>query len=158
MSVHERIEKNKDIQFSCSHCTKSFKSEIGLNMHNTNYHKLERVTPKPDTTEYKCSDCDFFVIGRNRKLTKHVLEAHGKVIKINKKFDQEKHKACRFCPFVTANKQNLWIHENAVHLKSKIFKCGLCDFTTYYKAHLNIHKARHETMSKVKYGTVEDVV
>ena len=122
MSFHERVEKNKDIQFSCNHCPKSFKSEVGLNMHNINFHKLERVTTKPDTTEYKCPDCDFFVIGRPGKLMKHALGTHRKVLKI--KYARKKISLAKYCT-VSADKLNLCSHVNGVRCSNVISATSL---------------------------------
>ena len=151
MFMHRRYEENKDIQFNCNKCDKSFKCEGSLNLHLSLLHKHERRSAI--YRQHKCSDCNFVSIGKKRALIKHVLDAHGKVLKIYRKmskvrFGRGRKKEdvnCPQCNFQSISDKKMRIHKKKAHGASFEFVCDSCGKDFNLKCLLLYHQKVHDT-------------
>ena len=124
---HKYTHDKENGGIRCEKCPFISKSKGGLTNHMVKIHFQEPNTvqraKKGEKVEYNCSDCDFIAAG-TRQMTKHALDIHKTVLRINKnprdnrKLDAvplAKDKICKYCPYATAYMYNLRKHERAVH-------------------------------------------
>ena len=111
---------------TCKICNKTLKSDIYLKQH--------MLLHKDDSEKYKCSQCDYMSISKNR------VEIHFKKHLSIYEF------CCKQCDFKSKHSSSLRKHIIAKHTNDKPYICEVCNaqfsFFTNLKRHLQTHEEK----------------
>lgn len=103
-SVHERFKP-----FPCSHCDKTYSSQISLKEHVNIFHN-------DNQQKLKCETCAKYFI-RKAHLLKHKRLEHKQEVLLK----------CRQCPMKFTKKVDKQSHERMHNANIRILKCDVCD-------------------------------
>jgi len=107
--------------FVCDRCDKLFKSSLGLQCHQTNYHGKGSIESRT------CNDCGYVAVDKSA-LRVHVLGKHGEI-----KFE------CNQCTFTTNWKSNLRKHKKVCRNQPGLLVCDQCNKVYRSKTRLLYH-------------------
>lgn len=143
-------------QIKCDLCELNFEQQSDLQGHLSSVHG-----PKELHQNFPCSKCDK-TFTNEKSLTVHISKVHQNILNqdftqrlINSKAKSKRDSnntidlkrietpVCEICGKIFSQQQHLFIHKQAVHLKSKKAVCDLCgkhfDHIRYLKAHMKRH-------------------
>ena len=131
--AEETLEK-----FHCESCPKIFNSMKTLKLHQKKFHQEPKVVApklKPEKAENNDENLPFICHNlrcRRKFESEDLLQEH---IKENHPF------SCRFCQFITDNKENLISHLNRTHKAGlEDYFCNVCDMKFLNNKSMNQHK------------------
>lgn len=165
-----KISKDK-LNRSCNICSKVFKTEKFLQVHNSTHHKaqshecskcskkfsfkqsLERHIKAihEDKRDFKCSECQR-AFRSQYELNQHHEKMHVEV----KKMIPVESLTCDVCDKVCSSRKVLYSHKKYVHegirWGSSVYKCKLCfeDFDSKYKKSKHWHQVHRNGQLKVR--------
>ncbi|CAG0923304.1 unnamed protein product [Notodromas monacha] len=121
-------------QMSLSHCEKSPERDAQL---------VSTVPPPAADSQEPSEELDKTNMSSDECSSKDTSTT-GTTTGTNSNSSNKSRLKCKQCGFVATDKQELWAHSRAEHIKAeRALKCPKCPFVTEYKHHLEYHVRNH---------------
>ena len=127
--MERRHDPNRQKEFSCPLCSKSFYHQQSLEGHIIIVHTIEKG--------HKCEQCPFETSSVGH-LRHHLRKNHGN--------EELRLLKCKYCDYSSYDKQKIGSHESSQHWDEIRFKCDQsgCTYHTNRSGYLRIHALTHE--------------